>query len=129
MNTIRIEHVNLAVADCERTAAEMIALFGWHERWRGPSQLGGRTIHVGSDTDYVALWSPEPGQTLTTPFGKGAPLNHIGIEVADRMALDALEARVRAAGLTPFNHADYSPGRRFYWIDRDGIEFEAVAYG
>ena len=33
-----------------------------------------------------------------------------------------------AAGLTPFSHGDYAPGRRFYFFDWDGIEFEIVSY-
>ncbi|MGJ8556368.1 MAG: VOC family protein, partial [Sulfitobacter geojensis] len=26
------------------------------------------------------------------------------------------------------NHADYEPGRRFYFHDTDGVEFEVVQY-
>jgi glyoxylase I family protein len=36
---------------------------------------------------------------------------------------------VKAEGLEPFGHADYQPGRRFYFLDADGIEFEVVSYG
>ena len=32
-------------------------------------------------------------------------------------------------GYEPCNHADYDPGRRFYFDDEDGIEFEVVSYG
>jgi glyoxylase I family protein len=32
------------------------------------------------------------------------------------------------AGLTPFSHGDYDPGRRFYFLDPDGIEYEVVSY-
>ena len=32
------------------------------------------------------------------------------------------------AGLKPFNHADYEPGRRFYFFDWDHIEWEVVSY-
>jgi catechol 2,3-dioxygenase-like lactoylglutathione lyase family enzyme len=82
---------------------------------------------VGSATDYVALYtsgrSTQGEEAGSHP--KGRPLNHLGIEVDD---LDAVEARVVAAGLTPFNHADYAPGRRFYFYDPDGIEFEVVGY-
>ena len=39
-----------------------------------------------------------------------------------------IEARVSAAGLIPFNHGDYEPGRRFYFLDPDGIEYEVVSY-
>jgi len=67
------------------------------------------------------------GNTALQPevFMKGRPLNHIGVQVDD---LDATEARVIAAGLLPFSHADYEPGRRFYFLDPDGIEYEVVSY-
>lgn len=119
-----IEHVNLTVSDPDRTAALLHDVFGWRERWRGPSQLGGRTIHVGDARGYVALYTPD-GVTPPRRHGKGAPLNHVGVQVDD---LDACEARVAAAGLAPFNHGDYAPGRRFYFLDWDGIEWEVVSY-
>ena len=59
------------------------------------------------------------------PFAKGRPLNHIGVEVDD---LAAVETKVIAAGLRPFGHDDYDPGRRFYFLDPDGIEYEIVSY-
>jgi catechol 2,3-dioxygenase-like lactoylglutathione lyase family enzyme len=119
----RLEHVNIRVSDPDRTAALLTRLCGWHERWRGPSALGGWTIHLGFDTDYIALYQ---GDTpLTEPFSKGLPLNHIGIVVDD---LDAAERAVIEAGLVPFNHGDYEPGRRFYVFDWDGIEWELVSY-
>jgi hypothetical protein len=54
------------------------------------------------------------------------PLNHVGIAVDD---LDDIERKVIARGLTPFGHGSYAPGRRFYFFDQDGIEFEVVSYG
>ena len=90
-----LEHVNLTVRDPERSAALMTALFGWHERWRGPSQMGGWTIHVGDEKGYLALYTHGEGDTPGR-FGKGVPLNHVGIEVDD---LDAVEAKAVAAGL------------------------------
>jgi catechol 2,3-dioxygenase-like lactoylglutathione lyase family enzyme len=120
----RIEHVNVTVSDPERAAALMESLFGWRVRWQGPAQKGGRTIHVGTDDNYVAVYTN--GETYgPDTFAKGRPLNHIGVEVDD---LDSVEAKVIAAGLTPFSHGDYEPGRRFYFLDHDGIEFEVVSY-
>ena len=118
-----IEHVNITVRDPDRSAALIAGLFGWHIRWQGPAMLGGRSVHVGDDRQYLALYAPAgtPGAT----FAKGQPLNHVGIVVDD---LDALEAKVIAAGLVPFSHGDYEPGRRFYFLDSDGIEFEVVSY-
>ena len=118
----RLEHVNITVSDPERSAGLLQELCGWHERWRGPSAMGGWTIHVGGDADYIALYTHgEP----TTRFAKGMPLNHVGLAVDD---LAGAERMVIAAGLEPFGHGDYAPGRRFYFFDWDGIEFEIVSY-
>jgi catechol 2,3-dioxygenase-like lactoylglutathione lyase family enzyme len=121
----RIEHVNVTVSDPERAARLMEALFGWYVRWQGPARNGGRTIHVGSDRHYLALYTGCGVAYSTDDFAKGRPLNHIGVEVED---LAAVENRVVAAGLRPFGHDDYDPGRRFYFLDPDGIEYEVVSY-
>jgi catechol 2,3-dioxygenase-like lactoylglutathione lyase family enzyme len=125
MPSPRIEHVNISVADHERTSALMEALFDWHIRWRGRARDGGYTTHVGSNDHYVALHTAGDTAHIAEAFTKGRPLNHIGVEVDD---LDAIEARVIAAGLRPYGHADYEPGRRFYFLDPDGIEYEVVSY-
>lgn len=125
MPSLRIEHVNVTVTDPRRTSDLMETLFDWHVRWSGPAQNGGHTIHVGSEDHYVALHGGGDAAPLIGTFSKGRPLNHIGVEVDD---LAATEARVIAAGLRPFSHADYEPGRRFYFLDPDGIEYEVVSY-
>ncbi|MEQ1550331.1 VOC family protein [Sphingorhabdus sp.] len=120
-----IEHVNVTVSNPERSAEMLIDLFDWHIRWNGKAQLGGDTIHVGNDRFYLAVYALKPGNEKLG-HKKGVPLNHIGIVVDD---LDEVERRVIARGLTPFSHGDYEPGRRFYFFDPDGIEFEIVSYG
>jgi len=125
MTVPRIEHVNVTVSDPERAAALMADLFGWRIRWQGPARDGGRSIHVGSDDHYVALYANPAELRGPETFAKGQPLNHTGIVVDD---LDDVERRVLAAGLLPFAHADYDPGRRFYFLDPDGIEYEVVSY-
>ncbi|MEE3499994.1 VOC family protein [Acidiphilium acidophilum] len=122
MSALRIEHVNITVSDPERTSRLLESLFGWEVRWSGLAQNGGRTIHVGSGDHYVALYN---GGSVAGGFGKGRPLNHIGIEVDD---LEETEARVLAAGLRTFSHGNYEPGRRFYFFDLDEIEYEIVCY-
>jgi catechol 2,3-dioxygenase-like lactoylglutathione lyase family enzyme len=122
MRSAYLEHVNITVSDIERSAALLEQLLGWRIRWRGPSQLGGETIHIGGDEDYIAVYTKG---APVAHFAKGAPLTHVGIVVPD---LDVAEAVVRAAGLEPFSHGDYEPGRRFYFFDWDGIEFELVSY-
>ena len=121
----QIEHANLSVTQPERSAQLLKDLLGWQERWRGKSQFGGNTIHVGergNGATYLALYTNE---TVRGDFPKSQPLNHVGLLVDD---LDDAEAVVANAGLKPFGHDDYEPGKRFYFFDWDGIEFEVVSY-
>ncbi len=122
MPTGFLEHANITVSDPDRSSALLQKLCGWHERWRGPSQLGGWTIHVGGERDYIALYTH---QSPIPRYAKGQPLNHVALVVDD---LDGAEAIIKEAGLIPFSHGDYEPGRRFYFYDWDGIEFEMVSY-
>lgn len=124
MSSLRIEHVNLTVSDAPRAADLMQKIFGWQIRWQGPARDDGTVIHVGTPDHYLALYAQKAGSGVPS-FEKGQPLNHVGVEVAD---LEATEKRVVEAGLIPFSHGDYEPGRRFYFLDRDGIEFEVVSY-
>lgn len=125
MASSRIEHVNLTVRNPDRSASLLAAIFGWRERWSGPSRDNGRTIHLGGESDYVALYAGPRDGDRAENWTKGVPLNHVGVEVDD---LDATEAAVIAAGLVPFSHGDYEPGRRFYFFDPDGIEWEVISY-
>ena len=124
----RLEHLNLTVSDPEATAERLGALFGWTVRWRGDSIHGGRSVHVGGAEDYLAIYAKPGGANAPRApesYAHVGGLNHIGIVVDD---LDAVEAKVVAMGLKPTNHADYEPGRRFYFDDPDGIEFEVISY-
>ena len=125
MASLRIEHVNVTVSDAARTARLLQRLFGWKVRWQGPARDGGVAVHVGSERHYVALYTAPDRVYGEEDFAKGRPLNHIGVEVDD---LDETEERVAEAGLVPFSHGDYEPGRRFYFLDPDGIEYEVVSY-
>ncbi|MEP0191389.1 MAG: VOC family protein [Erythrobacter sp.] len=121
----RLEHANLSVTDPERSAHLFKQLCGWEERWRGPSQIAGWTIHVGDPENgdtYLALYT---GDHVKGEYSKGQPLNHVGLVVDD---LAAAENVVSQAGLKPFGHDDYDPGQRFYFFDWDGIEVEVVSY-
>jgi len=120
------EHINFTVTDPDKTAAVLCTLFDWRIRWQGSALGDGKSIHVGTDEDYIALYSPnkklrQSGDSYTMRGG----LNHVGIVVDE---LDEVEQRVKKAGFQTFSHADYEPGRRFYFRDGDGIEFEVVSY-
>jgi catechol 2,3-dioxygenase-like lactoylglutathione lyase family enzyme len=126
MSRAILEHVNVTVSDPEKTADMLCDLFNWQIRWSGDSINGGKTIHVGSEGSYVALYSPKgAANAIGSSYENLGGLNHIAVVVKD---LDDVEARVKAAGFTPGNHGDYEPGRRFYFHDHDNIEYEVVSY-
>ena len=122
----QLEHTNLTVTDPEATAAWMERLFGWKIRWSGAAMQTGRTVHVGTDSQYLALFSPgSPDAPQQSNYATVGGLNHVVVVVPD---LDAMEAQVKAEGFETGNHGDYEPGRRFYFHDHDGIEYEVVSY-
>ncbi len=125
----RLEHVNVTVADPRATAAMLADLFGWRTRWEGAAIHGGFTVHVGDDDSYVAVYTGPDGGKAQRPaddsYLKRGGLNHIGVVVDD---LEAIEAKVKARGYLPHSHANYEPGRRFYFDDENGVEIEVVAY-
>ena len=125
MPSAKLEHVNFTATDPKATAALLCEIFDWRIRWEGAAINDGYTVHVGDDDSYVAVYSRggpgEPPNSYETKSG----LNHIGIVVKD---IDAIEEKVKRAGLKPHSHADYEPGQRFYFYDPDGVEFEVVSY-
>jgi len=124
--TVRLEHANITVADPKATAAWLCDVFGWHVRWEGPGMQTGYTVHVGTDDSYVALFSygdsaPPTQETYRT---RGM-LNHLAVFTDE---IDAVDERVRKAGFRPGPHHAYAPGRRFYFHDGDGIEWEVASH-
>lgn len=125
--TAQLEHTNYTVTDPDRTAQWMCDLFGWHIRWTGDSRDVGYTVHVGTDTHYLALYAPKTGKVGAREdnYVTNGGLNHIAVVVDD---IAAMRTRVAAQGFTPGEHYDYEPGQRFYFHDTDGIEYEVVQY-
>ncbi len=126
MTAATLEHVNVTVSDPLKTARRLCELFDWHIRWQGDAIHSGSTVHVGSDDSYVAVYTRgTPAAGSADSYSTRGGLNHIGVVVDD---LDGVESKVLEAGYTTHSHADYEPGRRFYFHDDDEIEFEVVSY-
>ena len=126
MSQAMLEHVNLTVSDADKTAQRLERLFGWRVRWQGASLGDGYSVHVGTPEQYVALYTHEgvePGEGRS--YDRVGALNHVAVVVRD---LDEVEQRVLQEGLKPHHHADYEPGRRFYFRDQDNVEYEVVSY-
>ena len=124
--TGRLEHVNITVSDPKKTARWLSDLFGWKIRWQGEAKDNGFTVHVGGDDNYIAVYATgRPDLPQATRYVENGSLNHVGVVGDD---LDAIEAKVKALGYETHSHADYEPGRRFYFFDGDDIEWEVVSY-
>jgi len=123
MPSTRIEHINISVVNPHQTAAILSRIFDWRIRWEGPSMNKGYTVHVGTKQNYLALYS-HAEVTHKTLHEKNS-LNHIAIQVDN---FDKIQSRVCAEGFKPHNFGDYEPGRRFYFHDKNNIEFEIVSY-
>lgn len=127
MSKAILEHINMTVSDPDKTAEMLSKLFGWHVRWSGESIFGGRSVHVGDEDDYVALYRIGSPRTLESEdnYRVIGAVNHLGILVDD---LDAVEKRILEYGIETHSHQTYDPGSRFYFHDHDGIEYEVVSY-
>ena len=104
----------------------LCGLFGWEVRREGASIHDGYSLHVGSKTSYLALYTPPKTPTpAVAKYHSYAALNHISIVVD---GLGAVEQKVIARGYVPNSHQDYEPGRRFYFEAENGIEIEVISY-
>lgn len=124
----RVEHLNLTVSDPLALANFLCRVFDWSIRWQGSAIHGGHTVHVGAQGTYLAIYGGRPSIKLAEPadcYSTRTGLNHIGIAVSD---LEAAESRIAAEGFMPHSHADYEPGRRFYFDGPEGLEIEVVSY-
>ena len=125
-----LEHVNMTVKDPKATADMLCDVFGWEVRWEGSAMEGaGYTVHVGNERGYLAVYSgSDPDQVVPkrdASYATRGGLNHVGVTVDD---LDAVRVKVTARGYTTGETFDYEPGRRFYFLDENGVEFEVVSY-
>lgn len=121
-----VEHINLTVREPVVTANLLAELFGWHIRWQGEAIHGGLTVHVGGANSYVALYRhADLVDNAAESYYRELGFNHLGVVVDN---LDATERKVIAAGFKTHSHADYEPGRRFYFEDNEGMEIEVISY-
>jgi catechol 2,3-dioxygenase-like lactoylglutathione lyase family enzyme len=127
--TARLEHLNLTVSNPMAFAEFLCRLFDWKIRWQGSAIHDGHTVHVGEVNSYLAIYGGRPGVKLSEMkdrYSTRTGLNHIGVVVDD---LTEIEKRVKAEGFEPHSHADYEPGKRFYFDGPEGVEIEVVSYG
>ena len=121
-----LEHINMTVADLDRSIDFYSRLLGWKVRWRGETSSGMPAAHIGDDRCYFALFeakgaTPAPTQKSYDLIG----LNHFGLVVDD---LDLIKVRLGELGVESKSDQTYDPGRHLYFHDPDGVEIELVQY-
>ena len=119
-----LEHVNMSVADLDRSIEFYRNLLGFRVRWRGTTADGMPAAHVGDDKIYLALFEVGEQEREHPDYGR-LGLNHLGFVVDD---LEEARGTLAALGAKPHHQADYEPGRRLYFFDPNGVEVELVEY-
>jgi catechol 2,3-dioxygenase-like lactoylglutathione lyase family enzyme len=126
--TVRLDHANLAVRDLDGAIRFLRTAFPeFRIRGEGTTWSGGRWVHVGTESTYVALQqaADEPAERWVPYAGKPG-LNHLGFEVDDA---EAVRARLRAAGYEDSTVPNAHPHRmRVYFHDAEGNDWEFVEY-
>ena len=126
MTEIRLEHAFLYVASVERSLAFYRALLpGWGIRWSGDNGSGGAWVHFGPP-DRPGELQPSYLSLCDAPADHrpaDAAIAHLGFAHPD---VDALAARLEAAGHAPTDRIDDGRYRRAYFADPDGHELEFV---
>jgi catechol 2,3-dioxygenase-like lactoylglutathione lyase family enzyme len=148
---IQIDHVNIVVADMERSVrfyGDVLGLRRGFEVFLHGEWVETITGLQGARARCVFM-EPEEGGTriellqYEAPKGEVLPANslpqtggvrHVAFTVRD---LDALVARLRAAGVrvfsepvtVPFGVSTMGRKRLCYFLDPDGVLLEAAAYG
>jgi len=117
-----LEHIHVSVASIASTQRFLhLAIPQYRPRGGGVAEGYGEWLHIGSDSNYIALTEVEGAKPNEN-------LRHIGIVVDD---VDALIGRLRAAGIEPSDASalDGHPyRRRVYYCDENGLDWEFVEY-
>jgi catechol 2,3-dioxygenase-like lactoylglutathione lyase family enzyme len=126
---IHLEHINLVVTDIDAELAFYRAAFPhWRERERQQGTWSGKArtwVHFGDDYQYLAFGDNGEGENRDLA-GHSVGLAHFAFVTHN---LDALVARLRAAGFEPDKDGADEPFRRnIYYIDPAGFEVEFVQY-
>jgi catechol 2,3-dioxygenase-like lactoylglutathione lyase family enzyme len=116
IKTFGLTHLNLAVADPERSLRFYAAVFGVKEYYR--------------DADSIQVQGPGPHDVLaferdTAAAGRTGGIGHFGFRLTDPADIDAAVIAVERAGGTLLRRGEFAPGFPFAYVhDPDGYEIE-----
>jgi catechol 2,3-dioxygenase-like lactoylglutathione lyase family enzyme len=122
-----IDHVALAVADVERSAAWFIELLGFERRFEG--MWAGVPVFVGKGTTAIALF-PRRDSHASAAAGQRLPndtdMLHLAFR-ADRRSFLAAQTDLKSRGIR-FDFQDHEISHSIYFRSPDGHKFEITTY-
>jgi catechol 2,3-dioxygenase-like lactoylglutathione lyase family enzyme len=122
-----IDHVALAVADVQRSAAWFIDVLGFERRFEG--MWDGVPVFVGKGTTAIALFprrdSPDSAATSQRPPNH-IDLLHLAFR-ADRKSFLAAQEDLKSRGVR-FDFEDHEISHSIYFRSPDGHRFEITTY-
>jgi catechol 2,3-dioxygenase-like lactoylglutathione lyase family enzyme len=120
-----IDHVALAVADVERSAAWFIEVLGFERRFEG--MWDGIPVFVGKGTTALALFPRRDGRdSAAAEQRKQTDMLHLAFR-ADRKNFFAAQAELKSRGVR-FDFEDHEFSHSIYFRSPDGHRFEITTY-
>jgi lactoylglutathione lyase len=118
IRTQGLTHVNLIVADLDRSLRFYTQVFGMQEQFRdGPRMV---FLNTPGSADTITL-NERPGDPR---IGTGG-IDHIGFRLFDKHDLDEAVSEVEAAGGKLVERGEHAPGDPFAYVsDPDGYLIE-----
>ena len=134
-----IDHVDLAVADVERSLAfylDLLGPLGWHVTRTYPTYRGTEeVVYLGTAEPYAAY---DPGGLGLRPADGGAHryygvgVEHIAFEVDTKAEVEDAYARAKSSGATihfpPEEDRDEPGYHAFFVFDPDGMRIEVFCW-
>ena len=122
-----IDHVALAVADVERSAAWFIDVLGFERRFEG--MWGGIPMFVGKGETAIALFPRRESHDSATPEPRpqnDVDMLHLAFR-ADRKNFLVAQADLKSRGVR-FDFQDHEISHSIYFRSPDGHKFEITTY-
>lgn len=116
VRTHGLTHLNLTVADPDRSLQFYARVFGVKEYYR--------------DAECIQVQGPGPHDVIAFEKGKGAParqrgITHFGFRLVEARDIDEAVAAVEAAGGKLLRRGEFAPGLPYAYVhDPDGYEIE-----
>ena len=126
---IGIAHVELSVRDLEASVRWYSRLFEAEEVFRGANaEEHFKAVAIREPRSKIVLAFTQHDEVREAPFTpRRTGLDHLSFAVADRVALESWEARLRDIGIDHDGIADYGTHTALTFKDPDGIALEMVA--